>query len=88
MPKPKKPVPPPAVTAPGGFVKPLPHADSPTLAADSVEYAPTKTLAEAEKAGHTLTESDVKAMKGLWRCDVDGQLNSGKRCTTCGTERK
>lgn len=38
MPKRTKPIIPPAPTAPGGEVKPMPHADSPVVLADSAEF--------------------------------------------------
>ena len=68
MPKRTKPIIPPAPTAPGGEVKPMPHADSPVVLADSAEF-------RAESGGE-------------WRCSDDGQMNNGKRCTTCGKAKE
>jgi hypothetical protein len=52
--------------------KPLPHADSPVVVADSAEPLPTAPVA-------------VVSVKSR-RCTVDGSVvERGARCTTCGT---
>lgn len=69
--------------------KPMPHADSPKVVADSGEswVASTHTLPEAEAHGHTITEAEHAALKKNWRCLVDGHVGQSDVCPVCGHHR-